>query len=197
MSQGDRLEAARNFKIYIEKANKDSTSYAHALYSLSVLTSQNATATSTGNRNQVIQNLRNQQAFNYYQRAKDVEKRYAYLYGHQPEMTEVKRTAIALFEPKRNKVARVEKDSEKAERLAPILQQLLALPPDGKEKKCNSCNSPSRKGENGELSGEKLTKLLVCARCGRVNYCSKECQKKDWKFHKRDCAPFKESTNNE
>ncbi|CAG8724766.1 17725_t:CDS:2, partial [Acaulospora morrowiae] len=121
MSQGDRLDAARNFKIYIEKANKDSLSYSHALYSLCALTIQNATSATTGNR------LRIQQAFNYYQKAKEAEIRYENLYGRKPEMTDVK----------------LEKDSKKeAERLAPILQQLF--------KKCNHCNSLSRKNENGE-----------------------------------------------
>ncbi|CAG8535164.1 1340_t:CDS:2 [Diversispora eburnea] len=194
MSQGDRLEAARNFKVYIEKANKDSTSYPHALYALSVLTSQNATSTTTtGNRKQVMQNLRNQQAFNYYQKAKEAEKRYVYLYGHPPEMTDVKHTANALFEAKGNKAAKVEKDNEKeAERLAPILQRFLTLT-DGKEKRCNKCSSLTRKDVNGGLNNEKQTTLLVCAGCGRANYCSKECQKKDWKVHKQDCAPFKES----
>ncbi|KAL1747689.1 hypothetical protein HDZ31DRAFT_31395 [Schizophyllum fasciatum] len=31
-------------------------------------------------------------------------------------------------------------------------------------------------------------KLLVCARCKRMKYCSKACQTEDWKTHKRLCA---------
>jgi len=201
MSQGDRLEAARNFKTYIEKANKDSTSYSHALYTLAVLTSQNATS-SSGSRNQVMQNLRYQQAYNYYKKAKVAEERYKYLYGILPEMTDIKRTAIAYFEQKGNKETKVEKDSKKeAERLAPILQKLLALsPPNGeqqqslvvKEKRCNTCGSQTRKDLSEELEAEKKSKLLICAGCSSVNYCSKECQKKDWKNgHKQKCASAK------
>lgn len=32
-----------------------------------------------------------------------------------------------------------------------------------------------------------------CARCKKVHYCSKECQQKDWKNHKRNCKPKAES----
>lgn len=37
------------------------------------------------------------------------------------------------------------------------------------------------------------TKLLSCSRCKRTSYCSKECQKQDWKEHKKDC--YIEETN--
>ena len=38
--------------------------------------------------------------------------------------------------------------------------------------KCNTCNN-------------KATK--VCSKCKRVHYCSRNCQKKDWKVHKYKC----------
>ncbi|CAG8480842.1 23977_t:CDS:2 [Cetraspora pellucida] len=195
-SQGDRMEATRNFKIYIEKANKDSTSYAPALYALSALTIQNANATTIGNRKQVTQNLRTQQALNYYVRAKEAEVRYNYLYGRTPEMTDAKRTAVALFEPEHLKEStKVEKGSKKeAERLK-ILQRFFASSQNNQGKKCNSCSSQVRKDVNGEVGSEKKAQLLVCSGCGSVNYCSKECQKNDWKNgHKQQCALLKGAT---
>jgi MYND finger len=32
-------------------------------------------------------------------------------------------------------------------------------------------------------------RLLRCARCKEATYCSKECQKEDWKLHKPECGP--------
>ena len=48
------------------------------------------------------------------------------------------------------------------------------------DKQCNTC----------QKTGEDV---LSCV-CKTVQYCSKECQKKDWKTHKKDCPPivFKE-----
>ena len=31
-------------------------------------------------------------------------------------------------------------------------------------------------------------KLLVCSRCKKAQYCNAECQKKDWKKHKKNCS---------
>ena len=39
---------------------------------------------------------------------------------------------------------------------------------------------------NAELSKEEK-KLRTCSKCKRVAYCSKECQKKDWEGHRKDC----------
>ena len=46
--------------------------------------------------------------------------------------------------------------------------------------KCNYCGKV--KGSNSGL------KLYTCSRCKRANYCSLECQKKDWKKHKQTCT---------
>jgi hypothetical protein len=50
---------------------------------------------------------------------------------------------------------------------------------------------------NAELSKEEK-KLKTCGKCKRVAYCSKECQKEDWKDHKKNCRPadaFNNTTN--
>uniref|UniRef100_A0A0G4G8D9 MYND-type domain-containing protein n=1 Tax=Chromera velia CCMP2878 TaxID=1169474 RepID=A0A0G4G8D9_9ALVE len=46
------------------------------------------------------------------------------------------------------------------------------------ELKCNNCNTPGGGG------GKELKR---CSRCQQVWYCNVDCQKADWKFHKRVC----------
>jgi hypothetical protein len=43
-----------------------------------------------------------------------------------------------------------------------------------KEKKCCACHIP-------------IKKVLICSRCMCAKYCSKECQKSNWKMHKPNC----------
>ena len=54
-----------------------------------------------------------------------------------------------------------------------ILENVDKLSPQN-SKKCSFCNSHS-------------SQLKVCSRCKFVFYCSRECQTKDWKFHKNNC----------
>ncbi|OBZ75168.1 hypothetical protein A0H81_04959 [Grifola frondosa] len=51
----------------------------------------------------------------------------------------------------------------------------------GLEKKCHVCR----------IHGVHKT-LFRCSRCGCVNYCSPECQKVDWKYHKLSCSKISE-----
>jgi len=39
-----------------------------------------------------------------------------------------------------------------------------------------------------ELEMASGSKLLTCSKCKSVRYCSKECQRKDWKQHKKTCG---------
>ena len=43
----------------------------------------------------------------------------------------------------------------------------------GTAKVCNKCGNPG---------------TLRCSKCKKVYYCSKECQKSDWKTHKLSCS---------
>ena len=63
----------------------------------------------------------------------------------------------------------------------PYVESLMRLPElegssamTAKGPRCDNCNA---------LSGQ----LLVCGKCGRVRYCSKECQRAAWKGHKVLC----------
>ena len=49
-------------------------------------------------------------------------------------------------------------------------------------KRCNYCN---------KIDG----KLKTCTRCKQAFYCSKKCQKKDWKNHKKVCKKIVEPTS--
>ena len=43
---------------------------------------------------------------------------------------------------------------------------------------CSNCKHPAKKGED----------LKRCSRCHITRYCSVECQRKDWDFHRFTCA---------
>ena len=60
----------------------------------------------------------------------------------------------------------------------------LSLSPGRKQ--CSTCGSDKKKAASGSTSEA----LLTCTRCKVAKYCSKECQKADWKEHKALCAPL-------
>jgi len=49
-----------------------------------------------------------------------------------------------------------------------------------------SAKAPSQVG--CRACGKEGKALSVCSRCKKVKYCSRECQVKDWKRHKKDCT---------
>ncbi|PFH34085.1 MYND finger domain-containing protein [Besnoitia besnoiti] len=59
-----------------------------------------------------------------------------------------------------------------------------ALANKNKEHVCGNCGK--KETPAGEAS-ENPVKLKRCGACGEVYYCSAECQKQDWRHHKRVC----------
>jgi len=49
------------------------------------------------------------------------------------------------------------------------------------EKQCAGCG----KQEEGKIG--EVVDLKMCSRCKKVYYCSRECQKKNYRVHKRYC----------
>ncbi|GFE53678.1 MYND finger domain-containing protein [Babesia ovis] len=47
---------------------------------------------------------------------------------------------------------------------------------------------PPKNCENCKKEETKETPLKICSRCKKVKYCSVDCQKDDWRFHKRICS---------
>ena len=62
-----------------------------------------------------------------------------------------------------------------AESVGRFMAGLATPKQSGPEKLCQKCEGPGK------------PKLLVCARCKDVSYCSVDCQKADWKSHKGTC----------
>ena len=59
---------------------------------------------------------------------------------------------------------------------------MLILVPLRDLKACKKCETMQ-----AELPDDK--KLRACGKCHRVAYCSKDCQKDDWRNHKKNCGP--------
>lgn len=73
----------------------------------------------------------------------------------------------------------------------PIVDPLYQIPRNfeypnepKKESEARECNYCHKK--ESEKDGKEI-KLKRCSRCKKVYYCSKECQKEDWKTHKKEC----------
>ena len=51
--------------------------------------------------------------------------------------------------------------------------------------RCTACGSDKKKASSATTEA-----LLTCTRCKTTKYCSKECQRADWKNHKQVCRPL-------
>ena len=58
----------------------------------------------------------------------------------------------------------------------------------GLEETLNSPITPMNKCLFCEDKPDEGKKLLRCSSCKAVRYCNRDCQSKDWKFHKKGCA---------
>ena len=45
--------------------------------------------------------------------------------------------------------------------------------------------------------GNRLKALMKCTACGKVSYCSKDCQVQDWPAHKTECKKHRKKKNTE
>ena len=62
-----------------------------------------------------------------------------------------------------------------AESTVRVAAEFMGMEQPGSGKRCQKCG------------GLGIPKLLVCGRCKGASYCSVDCQKVDWKFHKGTC----------
>ncbi|KAK6537119.1 hypothetical protein TWF694_011318 [Orbilia ellipsospora] len=60
-----------------------------------------------------------------------------------------------------------------------VEERLAMMSKEIREGTCGGCGTSKR------ADGDET--LMKCARCKGIEYCSKECQKGDWKRHKADC----------
>ncbi|RUP49902.1 hypothetical protein BC936DRAFT_141047 [Jimgerdemannia flammicorona] len=188
MSSSERFNASKNFRAYIEKGHPDTVEYSNALFALSVLT------LGPGQK-------KTQESSELYQRGKEAEKRFEYLYGHTPNLNDIKRNAIVAHEPPEvsarvmaqwNAQMRLQQQqraqAEKESRIERLIQSGILsskLPSEKISTSCANCHAEKRKGDPDKA-------LMICSACRSVWYCSRECQKAHYKSaHKRVCEEMR------
>lgn len=74
------------------------------------------------------------------------------------------------------------------------LGQFGDLPYSGRtlQKQLQSSKTILPKSATCENCKEREKKMMVCGQCRQAYYCSRECQKKNWKEHKKSCSPRRE-----
>lgn len=70
-----------------------------------------------------------------------------------------------------------------------VLGQFGDSPHDTLQKKLQSSKAILPKSATCEYCKEREKKMMVCGQCRQTYYCSRECQKKNWKEHKKSCSP--------
>lgn len=173
ISTKNKEDAIKNFKLYLEHGHPDTADYTNSLYALAFLT---------------YNKDNKEEASEYYQKAKQNEERFKDLYGSVPGMNDIKRQAVLAHEPadvaKKLIAASLPpvQPNAKIEKLieAGILGRPTSYPPNPSQ--CSECGAKHRQGEP-----EKS--LLSCGACRSIWYCSRECQKVNYrKGHKAACA---------
>ncbi|KAG2175635.1 hypothetical protein INT43_001282 [Umbelopsis isabellina] len=176
ISNKNKEEAIKNFKLYLENGHADTADYTNSLYGLAFLTLDNKS-----------------EAAEYYEKGKKNEERFKDLYGSVPGLNDIKRRAILAHEPadKAKKMIAAAmppvQPNAKIERLieAGILGRPKSYPPSPEQ--CSECGSKHRQGEPGKS-------LLSCGACQSIWYCSRDCQKANYrKGHKAACASLKKA----
>ena len=72
-----------------------------------------------------------------------------------------------------------------------VLGQFADLPNEIQQQ-LHTSKATLPKSATCENCKEREKKMMVCGQCRQAYYCSRECQKKDWKQHKKSCALRKE-----
>ncbi|CAO3607423.1 unnamed protein product [Cunninghamella echinulata] len=167
MSLKNNDTAVKNFELYLERGHPDTPDNINALYSMSLL-----------------KKPKSKEAKEYYDKAKASELRFKELYGTHVGMNEIKREAIQVYETteeaRRLILASMPKKqyNEKIEQL--IKAGILNSPYPASPKNCSSCGASHLKDQVGKP-------LLCCGGCKAIWYCSRDCQKSDFKSHKATC----------
>lgn len=97
--------------------------------------------------------------------------------------------ASAFFDPYAHPITRISstKADSRPQDFIELAKELVADYDKKKEPGSSKDTTPTCKG-CGSKEGKNSQELKSCAKCKRAKYCSRECQKSDWKKHKTACS---------